>query len=135
VVRLNAGRESFAQTDMPGIYTIQSPAGNQVFALNLPAKECQTDVMPIEDLEGFGVLLAQSLVISTEQTGLSGRVGLGQPNHYGGAEPHPASFAGLESEQKIWRWIIIGLLTVSFIEIILAGWLTRCPSKYQGEQK
>jgi hypothetical protein len=128
VIRLNPGQESFAQTDLPGIYTILSTAGNQAFALNLPVKECQTDVMPIEDLEGFGVLLAQSSVISTEQTGLSESYRSKQASRV-------RSFADLESEQKIWRWILIGLLAVSFVEIILAGWLTRCPSKYQGEQK
>jgi hypothetical protein len=45
------------------------------------------------------------------------------------------SFAALESEQKIWRWIFVGLLAVSFIEMALAGWLTRCPSNLHGEQK
>jgi hypothetical protein len=133
-VRLNPGQESFAQTDMPGIYTIewdsgsQTPSQNQVFALNLPARESQTDVMPIEDLEELGVSLTRSSVFSAEHADLTA----GARNLLAGR--HSSTLA-LESEQKIWRWILIGLLAVSFIEITLAGWLTRSPSKLQGEQK
>jgi hypothetical protein len=159
LIRLSADEESFAQTDMPGIYIISSegvpplrPTGilpvernkgkmpspqtqeqdalatNRVFALNLPASESQTDVMPIENLEEMGVSLTQSSVYSAERAGLSA----GSRNILAGR--HISSLA-MESEQKIWRWILIGLLVVSFIEITLAGWLTRSPSKFQGEQK
>lgn len=128
VIRLNSGQENFAQTDLPGIYTIQSPQQNQVFALNLSAKECQTDVMQIEEFEELGVSLTQSSVYSAEQAEQSAE----SRNILAG---RLRSFAVLESEQKIWRWIFIGLLAVSFIEIALAGWLTRYPSKFQGEQK
>jgi hypothetical protein len=128
VIALDAGQESFTQTDLPGIYTIKSPPGNQVFALNLPAKECQTAVMPIEDLEGFGVRLAQSSGYSAEHAELSIGSRSTRANRL-------SSFAELESEQKIWRWIFVGLFAVSFIEIALAGWLTRSPSISKGEQK
>jgi hypothetical protein len=128
VIVLDAGQEIFTQTDQPGIYTIQSSAHNQVFALNLPVRECQTDVLPIEDLEGLGVLLTHSSVISAEHTKLSESYRSTQSRRF-------RSYAGLESEQKIWQWIFVGLLAVSFVEVILAGWLTRSPSKYQREQK
>jgi hypothetical protein len=128
VIRLNAGQENFAQTDLPGIYTIESSAGNHIFALNLPEKECQTAVMPIEDIEEFGIRLAQTSGYSAEHAELS--VGSRSTR-----VSRLSSFAELESEQKIWRWIFIGLLAVSFIEIALAGWLTRSPSNLLGEQK
>lgn len=121
VVSLNAGEESFTQTDLPGIYTIKLPAGDHIFALNLPAKECRTAVMPIEDLEMLGVSLAQASGYSAEHAELS----VGTRNT---RVSRHSSFAGLESEQKIWRWIFVGLLAVSFVEIALAGWLTRSPS-------
>ena len=127
-VRLNPGQDSFAQTDLPGIYTIESPSQNQVFALNLPAKESQTDVMPVEDLEELGVSLTRSSVFSEEHADMT----VGARNLLAGRH---SNMLALESEQKIWRLILIGLLAVSFIEIILAGWLTRSPSKFQGEQK
>jgi hypothetical protein len=124
VILLNTGEESFTQTDLPGIYTIQSSAGNHIFALNLPATECRTAVMPIEDLEMLGVSLVQPSGYSAEHADLS--ISTRASRH--------RSFAVLESEQKIWRWIFIGLLAVSFIEIALAGWLTRSPSNLLGEQ-
>ena len=127
VIRLNAGEESFTQTDLPGIYMVQSSAGDHIFALNLPATECRTVIMPIEDLEMLGVSLAQPSGYSTEHAELS--IGSRRTR----ASRH-SSFAELESEQKNWRWIFIGLLAVSFIEIALAGWLTRCPSNLSGEQ-
>jgi hypothetical protein len=128
VIILDAGQEMFTQTDLPGFYSIQSSAGKQVFALNLPVMECQTAVMPIEDIEGLGVLLTQSSNLSAEHTEFSDGYRSTQASRLG-------SFAELESEQKIWRWIFIGLLAVSFIEIALAGWLTRTPSNLLGERK
>jgi len=133
MVRLDAGEKNFTQTDLPGIYTIQSsggdhilrPGSGQVFALNLPASECRTAVMPIEDLEMLGVSLAQSSASSAESDELS------VASRSTRASLHN-SFAGMESQQKFWRMILILLLAVSFIEIALAGWLTRCPSNMEG---
>jgi len=127
LIQINAGQENFAQTDQPGIYTIQSSAGNQVFALNLPAKECQTAIMPIEDLEMLGVSLTQPSDFSAELAESS----IGSRSIQAS---RLRSFTVLESEQKIWRLILILLLAVSFVEIALAGWLTRTPTNLQGEQ-
>ena len=33
--------------------------------------------------------------------------------------------AELENRQKLWRWLIVGVLTVTLGEIILSGWLAR----------
>jgi hypothetical protein len=125
VVRMDAGEESFTQTDLPGIYTIQSSAGDHIFALNLPATECRTAVMPIEDLEMLGVSLVQPSGYSAERAELS--VGSRSTR-----TSRNNSFAGMESEQKIWRLILILLLAFSFVEIALAGWLTRSPSNMEG---
>ncbi len=120
LVSLDAGQQFFTQTDMPGIYTIESSAGNQLFAVNVPAKECRTAAMPIEDLEQFGVSFKPSSSVAVERTSQAKR---------------HTSFAGLEYEQKVWRWVFIALLAVSLIEIWLAGWLIRPPSNVQGEEK
>jgi hypothetical protein len=120
LVNLDVGQETFSQTDMPGIYTIETSAGNHLFAVNLPGRECQTAAMQIEDIERFGVSFKQSSGIAVEQTTKAKR---------------QRSFAGMEFEQKLWRWILVVLLAVSLIEIWLAGWLTRSPSNLQGERK
>jgi hypothetical protein len=64
---LDAGRQAFTQADLPGIYAIESSAGNRLFAVNLPVKECQTAAMPIEDLEKLGVSLEQSSSVPAER--------------------------------------------------------------------
>jgi len=120
LVSLDAGQEAFAQTNLPGIYTIETSTGNHLFAVNLSARECQTAAMQIEDIERFGVSFKQSSDIAVEQTTQAKR---------------QRSFAGMEYEQKVWRWVLVALLVVSLIEIWLAGWLTRSPSNLQGELK
>jgi hypothetical protein len=120
LVSLDAREEAFAQTDLPGIYTIVTSAGNHLFAVNLPGRECQTAAMQIEDIERFGISFKQSSDIAVEQNTLAKR---------------QRSFVGMEFEQKLWRWILVLLLAVSLIEIWLAGWLTRSPSNLQGEMK
>jgi hypothetical protein len=120
LVSQETGQEVFTQTDLPGVYTIETSAGNQLFAVNLPARECQTAAMQIEDIERFGVSFKQSSDIAVKKTT---------------AAKLQSNFATLEYEQKVWRWVLVALLAVSIIEIWLAGWLTRSPSNLQGEQK
>jgi len=120
VINLDAGQQTFTQADMPGIYTIESSAGKQLFAVNLPAKECQTTVMPIEDIERLGVSLRQSAKIPPEQISQAA---------------HQSSVVELESRQKLWRWVLVVLLAVSLIESWLAGWLTRAPAVARGEER
>ncbi len=120
LVSLEAGQEVFTQTDLPGIYTIETSAGNHLFAVNMPARECQTAAMQIEDIERFGVSFKPSSRIAVEQTTPAKR---------------QSNFAAMEYEQKVWRWVLVALLSVSLIEIGLAGWLTRLPINLQGEKK
>jgi hypothetical protein len=76
--------------------------------------------MQIEDIERFGVSFKQSSDIAVEQITPAKR---------------QRSFASMEYEQKLWRWMLVALLAVSLIEMWLAGWLTRSPSNLQGEMK
>lgn len=119
VIKLETGQEVFEQTDMPGIYTIESELGNQLFAINLPSEECRTAPMPLEEIEQLGV--------SFEDTSQSAEDKILQAKHN--------SFIKLENEQKLWRWLIIALLFVLILEIWLAGWLTRPAVSDQGESK
>jgi hypothetical protein len=124
---LNADDTAFTQTDQPGLYTVESSAGNRLFAVNLPAKESRTDAMPIEDLEQYGVSLSRSASLAVDGPELSAGP------RYGRAK-HPSDLAGLEHKQKVWRWAFVVLLVVSLIEIGLAGWLTRVPLPSEGEK-
>jgi hypothetical protein len=127
-VRLQAGQQTFAQTDLPGIYSIsasapgddaQSPIrDSQLFAINLPAGESRTEVMSLEDLEKLGIPLKPTAGVLYEAA-----EGLG----------HPTSLTEMESEQKLWRWILLSMLLVLLIETALAGWLTRPAPVPEGE--
>ena len=119
IIKLESGQEVFEQTDMPGIYTIESERGNQLFAINLPAEECRTAPMPLEEIEQLGV--------SFEDTSQSAEDKILQAKQN--------SFIKLENEQKLWRWLIIALLVVLILETWLAGWLTRPAVSDQGESK
>ncbi len=119
-VRIENDREVFTDTDLPGIYSIETSEGSHLFAVNLPPRECQTAAMQIEDIERYGVSFRQSSEINTEQATLV---------------KSQSNFAALEYEQKVWRWVLFILLVVSLIEIWLAGWLTRSPSNLKGEMK
>ena len=101
---------SFAGADLPGIYKIESSAGERLFAVNLPAAESRTAPMSIEEFEGLGVSLGQSSNVPAELVQQASR---------------RSSFLELEFEQKLWRWALAALLAVALIETWLAGWLTR----------
>jgi len=103
-------QQSFAEADQPGIYTIESPADKRLFAVNLPVAECRTTAMSVEDLDRLGVSLGQSSSVAAELVKQASR---------------RSSFVDLESEQKLWRWALVGLLAVALIETWLAGWLSR----------
>jgi hypothetical protein len=120
LVSMEKDQEVFTNTDLPGIYSIETPEGNHLFAVNLPPHECQTAAMQIEDIERYGVSFRQSSEIDVEQTTLV---------------KSQSNFAALEYEQKVWRWVLLVLLVVSLIEIWLAGWLTRSPSNLKGEMQ
>lgn len=123
----NTDDKAFTQTDMPGFYTVESSAGSRLFAINLPAKESRTAVMPTEDLEQYGVSLSRTASVAAQGPELS-------LDLQSGRAKHRSDVAGLEYRQKVWRWVFVVLLAVSFIEIWLAGWLTRAPSETEGEQ-
>ncbi|MBW8039933.1 MAG: VWA domain-containing protein [Planctomycetes bacterium] len=119
VISLDPAEQTFTQTDQPGIYTIESDTENRFFAVNLSAQECRTSPMPIEEIEGLGVLLDQS-----------GDVHIGKIEK----AQHHSNLADMEYEQKLWRRLLTALLAVALFETALAGWLTRSVPAPQGEQ-
>ncbi len=117
-VVLDRGAETFAQTDMPGIYGIESASRTKQFAVNVPVSESRTDPMALEELEKLGLSLKP---LSPVATGQLAKAAI----HRGMAET--------ESEQKLWRWVLVAALVVLLMETWLAGWLTRPASESRGE--
>ena len=107
-----AGGASFSETDLPGIYTALYGSKHRQFAVNLPLDESRTAPMSPDELSRLGVPLqtpSQMPVAEARQIQI----------HLQRAE--------LENQQKVWRWLIVGVLAVMFAEIILSGWLARRP--------
>ncbi len=120
LIDLAPEQKAFSRTELPGIYTIESPSGNRIFAVNVPARECLTTPLPLDDFEKFGIPLNGSPNIRTQQ--------LQQ------AKLH-SSLVDMENRQKLWRWLLIALLAVLIVETWLAGWLTRPSVLTQGEEQ
>ena len=118
-VILDAGVETFTLTDVPGIYGVESAGETTWFAVNVAASEGRTDPMPLEDLERLG------LSMRTPGPAAIGQVAK-TTIHRGLVET--------ESQQKLWRWVLVAASVVLLMEIWLAGRLTRPATESQGAQ-
>jgi hypothetical protein len=129
IVHMDASQPAFTQTDLPGIYSIADSARDanpkseirnpQLFAVNLPVGESRTDPMPVEDLEKLGVLLKPTAAVVSEDAKHAAFHG---------------SLSDMESEQKLWRWVLVATFVVLLVETWLGGWLTR-PSPLPEEEQ
>jgi len=104
-VREEAG-QPFSRTDLPGVYTIESPVQGGSFAVNLPVEEGWTSPMAVEDLESLGVSLGSSSDPAAAATVRA--AGRDRP-------------VVLEGQQKAWRWVLCAALAVLLAEMGLAG--------------
>ena len=75
--------------------------------------------MAVEDIERMGISLEPVSDVA--------------PATAGQATRH-SSFAQMESQQKLWRWVLVATLAMLLIEIWLGGWLTRSGPGSEGEQ-
>lgn len=104
---------------MPGLYRVQwaqpgdgsaaasTRAGNEevVWAVNLAADESRTAPLGLDVLESVGVLL-------TPADGVEAAAELRQEQ---------MARSELESQQKLWRWLLIGALVVLLVETLVAA--------------
>jgi len=118
-VNLSSDEPVFSGTDEPGLYTVGTDTGTRTFAVNLHPSESRTSPMPQEDLEQLGIALDPQ---ETEATPLMEE-----------SKRHASALA-LERGQKFWRTLLCMLLIVCFMEMALAGWLTRSGPVSSGEQ-
>jgi len=100
----------FNETDLPGIYVATFGGKAKHFAVNLSLDESRTAPLSPDELARLGVPL---------QTTAEVPVAIAQERQ------RNLQQAELENRQKLWRWLIAGVLAVTFGEIILGGWLAR----------
>jgi hypothetical protein len=98
------------ETDKPGIYSAAWNGQERLFAVNLPLEERRTAPISQDELARLDVPLAWD----SEQATAVARV-----------HQQRLQDAELENRQKLWRWLIVAALAVTFGEIVLSGWLAR----------
>jgi hypothetical protein len=107
-VALPAGSGLFAETDQPGVYTVETPGGPRSFAVNLDPAESKTAPMAVETLEQYGCRLWNPSQMRVDREQLR--------------QMHNAE---LEGRQKLWRWLILAAIGVLIVETWLAGRIKR----------
>jgi hypothetical protein len=100
----------FTETDLPGIYTASFAGKQRRYAVNLSLDESRTAPLAPDELARLGVPLQTGSEVSITQIW---------------AQRHHLQEAELESRQKLWRWLIAGVLAVTLLEIAVGGWLAR----------
>jgi hypothetical protein len=98
------GSRSFDRTDLPGVYTIETPGSARSFAVNLDPLESKTAPLPVETLEQYG-----SRLVNPARKPLD-REQLRQLHN-----------AELENRQKLWRGLILAAIGILIVETWLAG--------------
>jgi hypothetical protein len=106
----------FRETDQPGIYEIQGGTVPVRFAVNLMARETDTAMMDVEQLTELGVQLGEHLTRDEESD-----------------RQRQLRDIELESQQQLWRWLIVVVLGVLGLETWLAGRGSRTRTRSVGE--
>jgi hypothetical protein len=101
---LPPGAERFRDASQPGVYRLQRGAGSVEFAVNLDPAESDTAALSPDHFEQLGV-----------------RLGRGPTREERLERQRQMRDTELESRQKLWRWILIGVLGVLAVETVLAG--------------
>jgi len=107
-VEVGAGVK-FADTDQPGVYTTMVGEATRQFAVNLAPGESRTAAIDVEDLPVRGASVSAP-ELTPEQSEARKRLLLKSQ---------------LESQQKLWRWLVIAALLALIAESFVAGRLTR----------
>lgn len=112
-----SGAAAFNTVDKPGIYKLlgadSTTASKEeaLFAVNLSPEESRTAPLPEGELRRYGIpdKAPEGSKEATEQANRQRRLKL----------------AELENRQKLWRWLIVGVLGLLAAETLLAGRLAR----------
>lgn len=107
-----------AEIDQPGIYQISSTTQTKRLAFNLPANESQTNLMDSEMLEQAGIQLG-TMSSAAEKVELE----------------RQRRDSELESQQKLWRWMLVLAIIVLFIETILSSYYASRQTVAEAQQE
>jgi hypothetical protein len=105
---LAADATVFTGTEFPGIYRLTVNGEEQPIAVNLAPDESRTAPLAVEDLERWGA-----------------KIGKATPPEDVVTRQRQLQRAELENRQKLWQWLIAGVLLLLAVETFLAGRLAR----------
>lgn len=114
-VELATGATSFDFADRPGIYRLNYNGLETPLAVNLGADESRTAPLAIEELEQLGAILAKPSLAPAEMA----------------QQRRQLQVVELENRQKLWRWLIVGVLALLLAETALAGHLAHRSAREQ----
>lgn len=103
---------SYGDTAMPGVYTLVSLAATQQFAVNLDGAESRTAPWLVETFERLGVPMKPPAPVVKRTPEQERRL----------------RDTELEQRQKLWRWLLVGVLVLLVAETWLAGRLSARPA-------
>jgi hypothetical protein len=107
-VKLPADSAAFADTDVPGVYSIDMADGTRSVAVNLDPMESKTTPLNVETLEQLGCRMANPARKRIDDERLR--------------QMHNMD---LEERQKLWRYLILAAIAVLIVETLLAGRLKK----------
>ncbi len=115
-LELEAGQQVFRGTDRPGFYTVNSVDGeggqsSQIYAVNLSPAESRVDVFDGQTLADFGIRVQRA----TDSAGGGSEVSGGIKEEY------RLEVEEREGRQKAWKWIVLAILLVLWLESWVAG--------------
>jgi hypothetical protein len=114
-VELASSASIFDGADRPGIYRLNYAGRETPLAVNLPADESRTQPLAVEELEQLGAVLAKPSLSSGEIA----------------QQRRQLQVVELENRQKLWRWLIVGVLVLLVAETALAGHLAHRTAREQ----
>jgi hypothetical protein len=104
--------------DQPGIYEFRDAESVRRFAVNLDESESRTEAIGEDELERFGVVLGKS--VTSEQAM---------------ANERQLRDRELESQQRLWQWLLVAALGLLALETFLgARWSRRSGATLPAEQ-
>lgn len=102
--KLASGENQFRLNEEPGLYQASWIGGEKKWAVNLPAAESDTTPIDPAQLEAYGVKLAKT---ATRDERLNRK--------------RQELDVELESRQKAWQWLLVGMIAILIFETFWAG--------------
>jgi hypothetical protein len=97
------GQEARFIPEIPGVYTAIANGKPRTFTVNLLPEESRPEVMSADDLARLGVPMKSEIPVESQKKREAQLLAAEQ-----------------ESRQKLWRWLILGALTLLLVEAVIA---------------